>query len=112
VRQERTRWIKASVGRQVRVIDVDEVLFFQSDTRYTRIVLRDYEALVRTPLKDLLSTLDSGPLLADPPRHRGERECDRRGGAPRRRTHAGAGEGERRKTGGEPDLRAPVSGNK
>lgn len=58
VRQERTRWIKASVGRQVRVIDVDEVLFFQSDTRYTRIVLRDYEALVRTPLKDLLSTLD------------------------------------------------------
>jgi DNA-binding LytR/AlgR family response regulator len=58
VRQERTRWIKASVGRQVRVIDVDEVLFFQSDTRYTRIVLRDYEALVRTALKDLLSTLD------------------------------------------------------
>jgi DNA-binding LytR/AlgR family response regulator len=60
MRQERTRWIKASVGRQVRVIDVDEVLFFQSDTRYTRIVLRDYEALVRTPLKDLLSTLDPG----------------------------------------------------
>jgi DNA-binding LytR/AlgR family response regulator len=58
MRQERTRWIKASVGRQVRVIDVDEVLFFQSDTRYTRVVLRDYEALVRTPLKDLLSTLD------------------------------------------------------
>jgi DNA-binding LytR/AlgR family response regulator len=57
-RQERTKWIKASVGRQVRVIDVDEVLFFQSDTRYTRIVLRDYEALVRTPLKDLLGTLD------------------------------------------------------
>jgi DNA-binding LytR/AlgR family response regulator len=58
VRQERTRWIKASVGRQVRLIDVDEVLFFQSDTRYTRIVLRDYEALVRTPLKDLISGLD------------------------------------------------------
>lgn len=58
MRQERARWIKASVGRQVRVIDVDEVLFFQSDTRYTRIVLRDYEALVRTPLKDLLSGLD------------------------------------------------------
>jgi DNA-binding LytR/AlgR family response regulator len=58
MRQEKSRWIKASVGRQVRVIDVDEVLFFQSDTRYTRIVLRDYEALVRTPLKDLLGTLD------------------------------------------------------
>jgi DNA-binding LytR/AlgR family response regulator len=58
MRQEKSRWIKASVGRQVRVIDVDEVLFFRSDTRYTRIVLRDYEALVRTPLKDLLGTLD------------------------------------------------------
>jgi DNA-binding LytR/AlgR family response regulator len=57
-RQERLKWLKASVGRQVRLIDVDEVLFFQSDTKYTRIVLRDYEALVRTPLKDLLGALD------------------------------------------------------
>lgn len=58
MRPERTRWLKASVGRQIRVIDVDEVLFFQSDTKYTRVVLRDYEALVRTPLKDLLGGLD------------------------------------------------------
>lgn len=58
LRPERTRWLKASVGRQIRVIDVDEVLFFQSDTKYTRVVLRDYEALVRTPLKDLLGGLD------------------------------------------------------
>ncbi len=57
-RRERTRWLRASVGRQIRVIDVDEVLFFQSDTKYTRVVLRDYEALLRTPLKDLLSGLD------------------------------------------------------
>jgi DNA-binding LytR/AlgR family response regulator len=40
------------------VIDVDEVLFFQSDAKYTRVVLREYEALVRIPLKDLLSGLD------------------------------------------------------
>jgi DNA-binding LytR/AlgR family response regulator len=58
MRPERTRWLKASVGRQIRVIDVDEVLFFQSDTKYTRVVLREYEALVRTPLKDLLVGLD------------------------------------------------------
>jgi len=57
-RQDKVRWLRASVGRQIRVIDVDEVLFFQSDTKYTRVVLRDYEALVRTPLKDLLSGLD------------------------------------------------------
>jgi len=53
-----TKWIKASVGRQVRLIDVDDVLFFQSDTKYTRVVLPDYEALVRIALKDLLDGLD------------------------------------------------------
>lgn len=58
MRQERTRWLKASVGRQIRLIDVDDVLFFQSDSKYTRVVLRDSEALVRMPLKDLLSGLD------------------------------------------------------
>lgn len=57
-RPERTRWIKATVGRQIRLIDVDEVLFFQSDTKYTRVVLAQFEALVRVPLKDLLGGLD------------------------------------------------------
>jgi DNA-binding LytR/AlgR family response regulator len=46
------------VGKQIRLIAVDEVLFFQSDTKYTRVVLQDYEALLRTPLKDLLESLD------------------------------------------------------
>ncbi|GAB3457646.1 LytTR family DNA-binding domain-containing protein [Massilia terrae] len=58
-RHERLKWLKASVGRQIRVIDVADVLFFQSDAKYTRVVLRDYEALVRIPLKDLLSGLDA-----------------------------------------------------
>lgn len=53
------KWIKASVGKQIRLIDVDEVLFFQSDTKYTRVVLAEYEALLRTPLKDLLGGLDA-----------------------------------------------------
>lgn len=52
------KWIKASVGKQIKLIDVDEVLFFQSDTKYTRVVLAEYEALLRTPLKDLLDGLD------------------------------------------------------
>ncbi|NNG21677.1 LytR/AlgR family response regulator transcription factor [Telluria aromaticivorans] len=55
---EKMKWIKATVGRQIRLIDVDEVLFFQSDTKYTRVVLLDSEALVRVPLKDLLGGLD------------------------------------------------------
>jgi DNA-binding LytR/AlgR family response regulator len=55
---ERMKWIRATVGKQVRLIDVDDVLFFQSDTKYTRIVLAEFEALVRIPLKDLVGGLD------------------------------------------------------
>lgn len=55
---EKLKWIKASVGKQIKLIDIDEVLFFQSDTKYTRVVLAEYEALIRTPLKDLLDGLD------------------------------------------------------
>ena len=56
--RERMKWIKATVGKQIRLIDVDDVLFFQSDTKYTRVVLADSEALVRIPIKDLVSGLD------------------------------------------------------
>ena len=55
---ERLKWIKASVGKQIRLIDVHDVLFFQSDTKYTRVVLADSEALVKIALKDLLGGLD------------------------------------------------------
>jgi DNA-binding LytR/AlgR family response regulator len=55
---EKLKWLKASVGKQIRLIDVDEVLFFQADSKYTRVVLAGSEALVRIPLKDLLSGLD------------------------------------------------------
>jgi DNA-binding LytR/AlgR family response regulator len=54
----RLRWIKAAVGKQVRLIAVEEVLYFQSDTKYTRVVLPQSEALIRTPLKDLVAELD------------------------------------------------------
>jgi DNA-binding LytR/AlgR family response regulator len=52
------RWIQASVGSQIRLIPVREVLFFQSDLKYTRVVTRDGESLIRKPLKELLDELD------------------------------------------------------
>lgn len=55
---ERLKWLKASVGKQIKLIAVADVLFFQSDTKYTRIVLPEFEALVRTPLKELIDGLD------------------------------------------------------
>lgn len=50
--------IQASLGKEVRLIPVDEVVFFESDTRYTRVVHTQGEALIRTPLKELLAQLD------------------------------------------------------
>ncbi|MGH8796553.1 MAG: LytTR family DNA-binding domain-containing protein, partial [Caldimonas sp.] len=51
-------WIKAAVGKQVKLIAVADVVYFQSDTKYTRVVMPQSEALIRTPLKDLLADLD------------------------------------------------------
>ena len=55
---EKLKWIKATVGKQIRLIDVQDVLFFQSDSKYTRVVLAGSEALVKIALKDLLGGLD------------------------------------------------------
>ena len=55
---ERLRWVKASVGSSVRLIPVEEILFFQSDEKYTRVVTVDAEVLIRKPIKELLDELD------------------------------------------------------
>ncbi|MCA3241548.1 MAG: response regulator transcription factor [Rubrivivax sp.] len=50
--------IQAGVGKEVRLIRVAEVVYFESDTRYTRVVHDGGDALIRTPLKELLAQLD------------------------------------------------------
>ena len=52
------RWINASLGADVKLITVDEVCYFQSDTKYTRVVMGDRESLIRKPLKELSHELD------------------------------------------------------
>lgn len=52
------RWINASQGTEVRLITVDEICYFQSDTKYTRAVTASSESLIRKPLKELLEELD------------------------------------------------------
>lgn len=52
------QWIKASVGSQVRLIHVDDVHYFESDAKYTRVVTADAEALIRIPLRQLAEQLD------------------------------------------------------
>ena len=56
-------WIRAQVGASLRLIPVEEVDYLRSDTKYTRVAWRGdggepAEALVRTPLKELVTQLD------------------------------------------------------
>ena len=57
-KREKLQWIKATVGQNLRLIPVGDVLFFQSDEKYTRVVLADSEALIKTPIRELLDGLD------------------------------------------------------
>jgi DNA-binding LytR/AlgR family response regulator len=52
-------WLTASTGKESRLILVDDVLYFQSDSKYTTVVTREGEALLRTPLRELIERLDA-----------------------------------------------------
>jgi DNA-binding LytR/AlgR family response regulator len=55
---ERLQWLQASLGNTLRLINVDDVAYFQADMKYTRVVLADAEALVKKTLRELVSELD------------------------------------------------------
>ena len=52
------KWIQAQVGQQIQMIPVEEVLFFISDEKYTRVQTAQLEALIRKPIKELVAELD------------------------------------------------------
>jgi len=52
------QWIQATVGQNIQMIPVEDVLFFISDEKYTRVQTATIEALIRKPIKELLDELD------------------------------------------------------
>ncbi|MFL6660318.1 MAG: LytR/AlgR family response regulator transcription factor [Massilia sp.] len=56
--QERIRWISATSGSTIKIFPIEEVLFFESDSRYTRVVSASDEGLIRKPIKELQLGLD------------------------------------------------------
>lgn len=52
------RWINASQGQTVRVITVEDVCYFQADSKYTRVVTAEGESLIRKPIRELSQELD------------------------------------------------------
>ena len=57
-RREYLRWINAPDHDTVRLIAVDDVLYFQADLGYTRVVTAERDVLIQRSLKDLLEQLD------------------------------------------------------
>jgi len=53
-------WVTASVGRETRLIMVDDVAYFQADHKYTVVMTAQGEALLRKPIRELLQMLDPG----------------------------------------------------
>jgi DNA-binding LytR/AlgR family response regulator len=51
------QWIQATVGQTIQMIPVDEVLFFISDEKYTRVQTATVEALIRKPIKELVDEI-------------------------------------------------------
>ena len=58
VQQDYIRWISSTVGNIIKMFPIDEVLFFESDTRYTRVVSATDEGLLRMPIRELAAGLD------------------------------------------------------
>lgn len=56
--REPLTWITASAGKETRLILVDEVAYFRADNKYTTVVTAEGEALLRTPIKELVAVLD------------------------------------------------------
>jgi DNA-binding LytR/AlgR family response regulator len=52
------QWIQATVRQSIQMIPVEDVLFFISDEKYTRVQTATVEALIRKPIKELVEELD------------------------------------------------------
>jgi DNA-binding LytR/AlgR family response regulator len=50
--------IRAAVGNVVRMIPVQDVIYFQALDKYVNVATADADALIRLPLKELLAQLD------------------------------------------------------
>jgi DNA-binding LytR/AlgR family response regulator len=52
------KWIRASLGNAMTLIPTDEVLYFQAEDKYTKVVTAGGDALIRKPIKELFDELD------------------------------------------------------
>lgn len=53
-------FIQANAGTTVHLAAVDDVLFFEADDKYVRVVTKERPLFIRTPLRELLPRLEAG----------------------------------------------------
>ena len=58
MKPEKLRWIKAQIGVNLRLIPVEEIVYFQAEDKYTRVFTATAEALIKKPIKELVDELD------------------------------------------------------
>lgn len=56
-------WLQVAVGSQVRLLHLDDVQYFESDSKYTRVVAGDCDGLIRLSLRELLRWLNPGGFM-------------------------------------------------
>ena len=52
------RWIRASLGNAMKLIAIDDVVYFQAEDKYTKVVTAEGDALIKKPIKELFEELD------------------------------------------------------
>jgi len=52
------KWIRASVGATMKLIATDDVLYFQAEDKYTKVVTATGDAYIKKPIKELFDELD------------------------------------------------------
>lgn len=58
LRSPRLSMIRAAVGNQVRMIPIDDVVYFEATDKYVTVATEQGDSLIRTSLKELLPQLD------------------------------------------------------
>ncbi|HEY0803349.1 MAG TPA: LytTR family DNA-binding domain-containing protein [Steroidobacteraceae bacterium] len=57
-RKEKLRFVRAGAGTTVKLIPVNEILWFEAEDKYITVATRDGDSIIRMPLRELLEQLD------------------------------------------------------
>jgi DNA-binding LytR/AlgR family response regulator len=52
------KWIRVQINNSIKLIPVEKIYFFQASNKYTRVITKNREALIRKPISELSGELD------------------------------------------------------